>query len=117
MKTTSRSRSLTRSLMALFVPKKSVNAHQLYPDDYYRQIFFDKKMFDGIAWVAKFERVSKKKAARMLMERGFGDWLQQKLKEDRAIRKLENEPQLTRFILSLQKFAKEHGMDIKKFKF
>jgi hypothetical protein len=71
MKTTSRSRSLTRSLMALFAPKKSINAHQLYPDDYYRQIFFDKKMFDGIAWVAKIERTTKKKAARSLIERGF----------------------------------------------
>jgi hypothetical protein len=74
-------------------------------------------MFDGIEWVARIERVSKKKAARLLIERGFSSWLGEKLKEDRAIRKLESEPHLTRFILELRRFAREHGMDISKFKF
>jgi hypothetical protein len=68
-------------------------------------------------WVARFERVSKKKAARLLIERGFSSWLGEKIKEDLAMRKLESEPHLTRFILEFRKFAREHGMDISKFKF
>jgi hypothetical protein len=103
--------------MSLFGTKKGVNAHQRYPDEYYRNIYFDKKMFDGIAWVAKFERMSKKKAARLLIERGFSSWFGEKIKEDRALRELESKPHLTRFILEFRKFAREHGMDISKFKF
>jgi pantoate kinase len=74
-------------------------------------------MFDGVVWVARFERVSKKKATRMLLERGFSRWFNEKIKEDRALRKLEDEPHLTRFILQFRRFAREHGMDISKFKF
>lgn len=117
MKRPSRSRSLTRSLMALFAPKQGVNIHQLYPDQYYKNVWLDKKMFDGVAWVAKFEGVSKKKATRMLLERGFSRWFNEKIKEDRALRELESKPHLTRFILQFRKFAKEHDMDISKFKF
>ena len=47
--------------MALFGTKKGVNAHQRYPDEYYRNIYFDKRMYDGIEWVAKIERRTKKK--------------------------------------------------------
>jgi hypothetical protein len=64
MKHTLKLRSVVRSLMALFVPNKGFNAHQHYPDEYYRNIYFDKRMFEGVQLVAKIERVSKKKAAR-----------------------------------------------------
>jgi hypothetical protein len=43
-------------------------------------------MYDGIAWVAKFERVSKKKAARLLIEREFSSWLGEKIKEELGIK-------------------------------
>jgi pantoate kinase len=72
-------------------------------------------MYDGIVWVARFEKVSKKKAARLLIERGFSSWLGEKIKEELAIKELESKPHLTRFVILLRKFAKEHGMDISKF--
>jgi len=61
--------------MALFGTKKQLNTYQRHPDAYYKHIWFDKPMFDGIEWVTKFERVSKKKGARLLIERGFSSWL------------------------------------------
>jgi hypothetical protein len=103
--------------MALFGTKKQLSTYQRHPDEYYKLIWLDKKMFDGVVWVARFERVSKKKAARMLLERGFSRWLGEKIKEDRALRELESKPHLTRFILQFRRFAREHGMDISKFKF
>jgi len=115
MKITSRSRSLTRSLMALFGTKVEGDPHKRFPDAYYRTIYFDKRMYDGIAWVAKFERVSKKKAARLLIERGFSSYMGEKIKTELAIRELERKPHLTRFVLELRRFAKERGMDISKF--
>jgi hypothetical protein len=81
MKTTSRSRSLTRSLMALFGTKKGVNPHTRYPDAYYGRVFFDKPMFDGIKLVAKIEGTTKKKVARQLIERGFSVYMGEKVKE------------------------------------
>jgi pantoate kinase len=101
--------------MALFRTKDGVNPRIRYPDAYYKPVWLDKKMFDGVAWVAKFERVTKKKATRMLLERGFSRWFNEKIKEDRALRELESKPHLTRFVLEYRKFAKEHGMDISKF--
>jgi hypothetical protein len=57
--------------MSLFRTKKGVNPRIRYPDAYYKQIFFDKRMFDGIELVARIEGTSIKKAARQLIERGF----------------------------------------------
>jgi hypothetical protein len=44
--------------MALFGAKKGVNPHTRYPDAYYKQIFFDKRMFEGIELVAKYGTAS-----------------------------------------------------------
>jgi pantoate kinase len=101
--------------MALFVTKKGVNPHTRYPDAYYGRIAFDKRMFDGIELVAKMERVSKKKAARLLIERGFSSYMGEKLKTEMALRELERKPHLARFVLELRRFARERGMDISKF--
>jgi len=71
MKSTFKARSLTRSLMVFLGIKKGVNPHTRYPDAYYGRVFFDKRMFEGIELVGKIEHLSKKKAARLLIERGF----------------------------------------------
>ena len=119
MKSTLRSRSLTRSLMALFGTKEGVNPHTRYPDAYYKPIWFDKRMFDGIEWVARIERVSKKKAARLLIEEGFRKYIGNKLHEaiqvEIAVDELRRKPKLTRFVLGLRKLARDRGMDISQF--
>jgi len=118
MKHTFELRSLTRSLMALFGTKQGVNPHTWYPDAYYGRVAFDKPMFQGIELVAKIERTNKKKAARLLIERGLSNYMGEKLKiaieNELAARELNQKPHLTRFVLELRKFAKERGMDIKK---
>ena len=115
MKTNSRSRSLTRSLMALFGTKKQLNTHQRHPDAYYKTVWVSKKMDDGIVLVSKIERLSKIRAVHLLLERGFSSYMGEKLKTEMAIRELERKPHLTRFVLELRRFAKERGMDISKF--
>jgi hypothetical protein len=107
--------------MSLFGTKKGVNPRKRYPDDYYKPIWFDKRMYDGVVWVARFEKVSKKKAARLLIERGFSKWMGEKFREEHKIqtevRELQQKVKLTRFVRELRRFAREHGMDISKFKF
>jgi hypothetical protein len=101
--------------MALFAPDKGVNPHARYPDMYYRNIWLNKQMFDGVELVGKIEHLSKKKAARLLIERGFRNYIGEKMKEAIAIEELRQKPKATRFILELRKFAKERGTDISKF--
>jgi hypothetical protein len=62
-------------ITALFGTKKGVNPHTRYPDAYYGRVFFDKPMFEGIELIAKIERTTKKKAARLLIERGFSSYM------------------------------------------
>jgi hypothetical protein len=62
-------------------PKKGVNPYTRYPDAYYGRVAFDKAMFQGIELVAKIERMSKKKAARFLIEEGFRKYIGNKLGE------------------------------------
>jgi hypothetical protein len=118
MKHTFKPRLLKRSIMALFAPKIETGAHKRFPDAYYKQIFLDKPMFEGLEFLAKTERKSKKKMARELMELGIRRFMGDKIKEYNkrviAARKLDEEPELTRFIILFRRFAKERGMDIKK---
>jgi hypothetical protein len=85
--------------MALFGTKKGVNPHTRYPDAYYGRISFDKRMFDGIELVGKIEHLSKKKAACLLIERGFSSYMGEKLKEavkvEIAVDELRRKPRAT----------------------
>ena len=63
MKTKLNVRSLTRSLVGLFVTKKTVNALKLYPNEYNKHYYFNKPLSDGIELVAAIERTTKKQAA------------------------------------------------------
>ena len=76
-------------------------------------------MFDGIELVAKIEKLTKKKAARLLMEQGFRSYiskgLHEYIKDDIADNKLRQRRAITPFIRELRKFAKERGIDISKF--
>jgi hypothetical protein len=119
MKHTFKPRSIKRSVMALFAPKIETGAHKRFPDAYYKQIFLTKPMFEGLEFLAKTERKSKKKMANELMELGIGYYMGAKIREYNqraiALRELNKEPELTRFIILLRRWAKEQGYDINKF--
>jgi hypothetical protein len=104
--------------MALFAPDNGVNPHARYPDTYYRNIWLNKQMFDGVELVGKIEKISKKQAAHLLIEAGFKYYIGEKIKEDirnrLAAKELNRKVKLTRFVLEFRRFAKERGMDISK---
>ena len=76
-------------------------------------------MFDGIELVAKVEKLTKKKAARLLMEEGFhsyvGKGLHEYIKDDIADNRFRQRRAITPFIRELRRFARERGIDISKF--
>ncbi|MCX6002876.1 MAG: hypothetical protein NTX46_00265 [Chloroflexi bacterium] len=119
MKNTSKSRSLIRSLGALFAPNKQLSPNQRVPDTYYKMIWFDKQMFAGIDFVSKAEKISKKKAARKLIELGYskymGDLVREAAKTEIVVDGIRRKTRAAHAILLLRKLAKEHGFDIKGF--
>ena len=68
----------TKKIKRLFAPKKGINAHKLYPMEYYKPFWFNKEDFDGLDFVARCERVSKKEAAHLLNQRAFKQWMAEK---------------------------------------
>jgi len=95
--------------MALFGTPKPLSTYERQPDEYYKHIWFTKPLFEGIEFLAKTERKSKKKMAHELMELGLRSFMGDKIKEynkrEIAARKLNEEPELTRFIILLEKMG------------
>jgi hypothetical protein len=71
MKTRSKVNGLTRSIMKLFGANKGLNPRKGLPGAYYRQVFFNKKMFGDIEFVARIEGTITKATARLLMKAGL----------------------------------------------
>jgi hypothetical protein len=119
IKRTIKPRLLIGSIMALFGTNKTVNAHELYPDEYYKHYYFNEKMCNGIKFVADYERYSKKRAAEIIMQAGFSSYMGEKLTEyieaERLAREHNEKLKITRFVMLLRRYARERDMDISKF--
>ena len=104
--------------MALFVTKKSNVTFLNHKNEYFKNYFFNKKLCDGIKLVADIEHSSKKAAAELLMKAGLSSYMGAKLTkyiEDESVAREQNQKiKLTRFIMVLRRYAREHGMDISK---
>jgi cell division protein FtsX len=78
----------------------------------------NKKLCDGIEIVAAIERTSKKQAAELLMKVGLSRYMGinigEYIKNEQAARELNQKMKMTRFVMVLRRYAKEHGMDISK---
>ena len=75
-------------------------------------------MYDGVVFIAKYERKPKTQVVNELLALGlrcyFGDKIKQEIKEDIATEKLKRDPELVRFVFMLRKFARAHGKDVSK---
>ena len=115
----SKVRSLTRSIVGLFVTKKTNITFLNHKELYYKHYWFPKNLCDGVDLVAAIERTSKKMAAQMLMERGFssymGDKVKQEIERQRSRRENNQIKSPSRFAILLRKMARERGIDISKF--
>ncbi len=54
-------RSIKTSMTTMFTRKKSKSTAKMHPDEYFRQIFFTKKNFIAIAYLAEENKKAKKK--------------------------------------------------------
>jgi hypothetical protein len=104
--------------MSLFGTNKPNVTRLNHEDEYYKAYWFNKKLCDGINLVAKIERVTKKQAAELLMKAGLSSYMGGKLTEYIKIEHAAREPnqkiKMTRFVMVLRRYAREHGMDISK---
>jgi len=105
--------------MALFGLSKPNITLKNYKEFYFKHYYFPKNLCEGIDFVAAIERTSKKRAAEMIMARGFsaymGDKVTEEIKLNTVARERNEEAKRTRFAFILRKVAREKGMDISKF--
>jgi len=118
MKHTSNVRSLTLSIMGLFVTKKSNVTRLNHKDEYYKNYYFPKNLCDGIELIAATERITKKQAAELLMTAGISSYMGDKISEyihSEHVAREQNDAKISRFIMLLKRYAREQGTDISKF--
>ncbi len=105
--------------MALFGLSKTNITLKNHKEFYFKHYYFPQNLCEGIDFVAVIERISKKKAAEMIMARGFsaymGDKVTEEIELNAVARERNEEAKRTRFAFILRKVAREHGMDISKF--
>ncbi len=75
-------RSITNAFTDLFINKKGNITRLNHKGLYYKSYFSPKNLCDGIYWVSKMERTSKKAAAQILMEQGFSSYMGDKVKQE-----------------------------------
>ncbi|OGO30992.1 MAG: hypothetical protein A2Z29_01210 [Chloroflexi bacterium RBG_16_56_11] len=118
MKHTSNVRSLTRSIMRLFVAKKRIITFERHPDEYYGNYWINKKISDGIELVASIENTTKKHAAEELIAAGLSKYMGAKITEwiqaERAAAERNEKAKRNRFIREVIRFARLKVMDLKK---
>jgi hypothetical protein len=111
-------RALLRSIMYVFVTKKHNITRLNHKDVYSRNYFFNKKLCEGIEFVAAVENCSQKCVIEMRIEEGMkiymGDNLREFLQRERVARELNQEVERTRFILMLRRLAKQKGLNVSK---
>jgi hypothetical protein len=118
-KRASKVHKLTHSIISLFGLAKPNVTLRNYKEIYYKHYYFPKNLCEGIDFVAALECTSKKRAAEIIMARGFsaymGDKVAEQIKLDTDARERSEKAKRVRFAFILKKFAREHGMDISKF--
>ena len=103
--------------MPLFRHQKANITRQTHQDLYYRQVFIEKRLYDGIEFLAKMNRTSRRQVCNELIELGFGTYLAREISRNndapRTARK-ENRPvQPTPFIVKYRRWIKsKEGVDI-----
>jgi len=119
MKHSSKVRRLTLSIMGLFGANKPNVTRLNHKDEYYKNYYFPKNVCDGIEFIAKIERTSKKQAAELLMKAGLSSYMGDKLSKyihgEHIAKEQNQKAKMPRFVLELRKLARERGRDISKF--
>jgi hypothetical protein len=100
------------------VPSKGKDMHKLYPEEYYKGYWFDKKTSEGIELIAAIEQIPKRQAALNLVQEGFKYYMLQKFKQhidnEVELNQRGEDPVVGRFIKLLRRYARQNGVDISK---
>ncbi len=121
MKHNRRRGGMVRAISLLLRTKKGNVTKENYPDIYFNAIYLERKLYEGVKLVAKYERTSIKRAAAKLLEGALTIYYNEKInqwrEEQHAAEAMDQDRRLraNRFILLLRRYAKAQGMDISKF--
>ena len=115
-KNTSSRRSLIRSITGLFGTKKRNVTLVNHKDDNYTHYYVNKKLADGIDFIAQVQQISKKHAAELMIEEGLRSYIallyKQYVENENKQRLAGQKIYRDRFGRLLRKRTKEMGFDV-----
>jgi hypothetical protein len=110
--------SLKRSIMTLFHTKKPNITIKNHPESYYKHVYIEQSLFDGIDFLATLKPVSKKKMTHDLLSKSFsveiGPLIDQYIKESKIREEAGQRRQPNSFIIAPRKLSRKQGYDIEK---
>ena len=106
---------IIKKIKRVFVPAKGTDMHARYPEEYYKQFWFNHQDSDEIAVIAKVEGMTQKAVAHWMADVFYQFYLQHYVDEEVNLQKSTGELQeRVRRNLALKRIARERGWSIDK---
>ena len=71
--------------MALFRRSKKVQCTESRPNEYYKHVYVEKRLYDGIEFLAKVNRTSRRQVCNDLLELGISEYLAREISRNNDI--------------------------------
>ncbi len=97
-----------------------LSTYKRLPDAYYKHVYINKKMYQGVEIIARIERTSIKEATDLLLASAISQYMGEKLlehiKNEKEIKELnlQRHPYPPRFVREVRKLCKERSIDNRK---
>ena len=105
---------ITKKIKRVFVPAKGTDMHGRYPEEYFKQFWFNHQDSDGIAVIAQLEGLTQKAVAHWMADVFFQFYMQHYVDEEIRLQQSTGELQeRVRRNLELKWICRENGWDFK----
>jgi hypothetical protein len=106
---------LTKKVKRIFTAPKGVDAHARYPEEYYKQFWFNHQDSDEIAIIAQVEGLTQKAVAHWMADVFYQFYIQHYVSEEVKLQQSTGELQKrVRRNLALKRIARKRGWSIDK---
>jgi hypothetical protein len=106
---------MTRKIKRVFVPAKGTDMHARYPEEYFKQFWFNHQDSDEIAIIAQVEGKTQKAVAHWMADVFYQFYIQHYVDEEVKLQQSTGELQeRVRRNLALKRIARKRGWSIDK---
>ena len=106
---------ITKKIKRIFVPAKGKDMHARYPEEYFKQYWFNHQDSDGIAVIAQLEGLTQKATAHWMADVFFQFYKQHYVDEEMRLQHSTGELQeRVRRNLALKRLCRRYGWSVDK---